>query len=100
GLVNLYSATRVAPGRLFQQQLAWYAVGTLAFLAVASIDYRVYERVAPFAYPLCLGLLVAVLVIGVNVKGSKRWLGLGFFSIQPSELAKLGTILLLAKLTS
>ena len=101
GLVNLYSASRGgAPKGLFQQQLAWYAAGTIAFVVAAAIDYRVYERIAQFIYPACLLLLVAVLLHASNVKGARRWLALGFFSLQPSELAKLGTILLLAKMTS
>jgi rod shape determining protein RodA len=100
GLVNLYSATRVAPHGLYQQQLAWYAIGAIVFVAAAAIDYRVYERFAPLLYALCLALLVAVLVHASNIKGSRRWLSFVFFSMQPSEIAKLGTIVLLAKLTA
>src|SRR5439155_617620 len=47
GLVNLYSATPVAPRGLYQQQLAWYAIGAVVFVGAAAIDYRVYERFAP-----------------------------------------------------
>ena len=101
GLVNLYSASRgAAPKGLFQQQLAWYAAGTIGFVVAAAIDYRYYERIAQFIYPACLLMLIAVLVHASNVKGARRWLSFGAFSIQPSEMAKLGTILLLAKLTS
>lgn len=100
GLTNLYSATMTAPKGLYQQQLTWYAVSALAFVLAAAVDYRVYERLAVFVYPICLVLLAAVLLRGVSIKGSKRWLSFGFFSIQPSEVAKLGTVLLLARLTS
>lgn len=100
GLVNLYSATRVAPRDLYGKQLAWYALGVVVFVVVAAVDYRKYERYAPAFYLLCLVLLVAVRLHSASIKGSHRWLGFGFFSMQPSELAKLGTILLLAKLTA
>lgn len=100
GLVNLYSATRVAPHGLYQQQLAWYAIGAVVFVAAAALDYRVYERFAPLIYGVCVVLLVAVLLHATHIKGSQRWLSLVFFSMQPSEPAKIGTIILLAKLTS
>jgi rod shape determining protein RodA len=100
GLVNLYSATRVAPKGLYQNQIMWLCVGSVLFVVVAAIDYRIYERVAPFVYAICLGLLVAVLVAGKGVKGSRRWFGFGSFGVQPSELMKIGLILMLAKLLS
>ncbi|HEX2571981.1 MAG TPA: rod shape-determining protein RodA [Polyangia bacterium] len=100
GLVNLYSATRVAPKGLYQNQIMWLCVGSVLFVVVAAIDYRIYERIAPIVYVLCLGLLVAVLVAGKGVKGSRRWFGFGSFGIQPSEVMKIGLILMLAKLLS
>lgn len=100
GLVNLYSATRVAPHGLYGQQLAWYGIGTLVFIAVAAVDYRVYERMAPVLYPMCLVLLVGVLLHSHHIKGASRWLNLGLFALQPSEPAKLGTLILLARLCS
>ena len=100
GLVNLYSATRVAPRGLYQQQLAWYAIGAVVFVGAAAIDYRVYERFAPLVFGACIVLLIAVKLHATNIKGSQRWLSLGFFSMQPSEPAKIGTIILLAKLTA
>jgi rod shape determining protein RodA len=100
GLINLYSATRVAPPGLYQQQIGFFIGGLGIFLSLAAIDYRRYERWASGVYGVCLVLLVAVLIGGKVVKGSSRWLGLGPVSIQPSELAKLGVIVALAKLFS
>jgi rod shape determining protein RodA len=97
-LLNLYSATRVAPKGLFSQQLLFYGLGTLLLIFGAALDYR---RLLRLAWPIYLGtsaLLVAVLVIGRTVNGSKRWLGLGVLGGQPSELMKLALILIYARL--
>jgi len=98
GLVNLYSATRVAPKGLYQNQLMWFAVGGVLFMVTAASDYRLFERLAYAIYGVGLVLLVAVLIGGKTVKGSSRWLGFGPFGIQPSELAKIAVIMGLAKL--
>lgn len=100
GLVNLYSATRVAPKGLYQNQLMWFAIGFVVFVVTAASDYRLFERLAYAIYGVGLVLLVAVLVGGKTVKGSSRWLGFGSFGIQPSELAKIAVIIALAKLFS
>lgn len=100
GLVNLYSATRVAPKGLYQNQLMWFSIGFLVFLVTAASDYRLFERMAFAIYGIGVVLLVAVLVGGKTVKGSSRWLGFGSFGIQPSELAKLAVMIALAKLFS
>ncbi|MFI5290206.1 MAG: FtsW/RodA/SpoVE family cell cycle protein, partial [Polyangia bacterium] len=100
GLVNLYSATRVAPHGLYTQQLVWYSAWLVVFTATAAVDYRAFERLAYALYGVGVVLLVAVLVGGKVVKGSSRWLSLGPVSIQPSELAKLAVIIALAKLFS
>jgi rod shape determining protein RodA len=100
GLTNLYSATRVAPHGLYSHQLMWVGVGFILFTVVATIDYRLYERYAYAIYGVVVVLLLAVLVGGKVVKGSSRWLSLGPIGIQPSELAKIGVIMVLAKVFS
>ncbi len=100
GLVNLYSATRVAPHGRYTQQLGWESAWLVVFTATAAVDYRAFERLAYALYGVGVVLLVAVLVGGKVVKGSSRWLSLGPVSIQPSELAKLAVIIALAKLFS
>ena len=100
GLVNLYSATRVAPKGLFVQQLWWYGIGSLLFVAAAAVDYRVIQRYAFAIYVSLLLLLLFVLVGGKTVNGSRRWLGFGSLGGQPSELMKIGLILALSRLFS
>jgi rod shape determining protein RodA len=99
GLLVVYSATSV-PGAhhgLWTKQLIW-AIGALgaAWLA-AAIPIRAYDSLAYPVYLISLLLLVAVLVMGTSAMGAKRWLDFGPLRFQPSEIAKLGTVLMLAR---
>ena len=100
GLVNLYSATQVAPKGLFGTQLFFYGVGVVLVVIAAAVDLRVLQRLAMPSYLLVLVMLVVVLVAGKVVNGSRRWLGIGSFGVQPSELMKLTLILAYARLFS
>jgi rod shape determining protein RodA len=71
------------------RQIAWFGIGLIALVVVASIDYRRLVRAAPLFYVVGLGALVAVFVIGRTVSGARRWLFVGPVSVQPSELFKL-----------
>jgi rod shape determining protein RodA len=75
--------------RLLMRQLAWLGIGTVGFLVLISIDYRVLARWAALAYLAGLGALGAVLVLGRTAQGARRWLSVGPFTVQPSELFKL-----------
>lgn len=101
GLLNLYSAvngTRHA-GK-FDQQLRWMFVGAIAFAAFTAIDYRSLLRVAWIGFGLALVALIIVDVVGSRAKGSERWISIGTLGGQPSELAKLAVIMVLARLVS
>lgn len=98
GLVNLWSATRVAPKGLYTQQLAWLAAGSVLFVAVALSDSRTFDRLAYVVYAVTIVVLVSVLIGGKLVNGSRRWIGIGPLGGQPSELAKVAVLLALAKL--
>ena len=103
GLVMLASASPVQSGSFLQdpfvKRQGLSVLLGLAALALASrVDYRQWKR---FALPIALFsmvLLVLVLVpgVGLNIKGSRRWLPLGPINMQPSELTKLALILLMA----
>ncbi len=100
GVINLYSATSVAKTQLqdvYIQQIYWLFVGGLVAAFVAAIDYRHYERLAYGFYLFGIVLLVLVFVLGRDIRGSSRWVSLGFFSFQPSEFMKLFLVVALAK---
>jgi rod shape determining protein RodA len=75
--------------RLLMRQLAWLGMGAVAVLVLISIDYRVLARWAYVAYIGGLGVLAFVLVMGRAAQGARRWLSVGPFTVQPSELFKL-----------
>jgi rod shape determining protein RodA len=100
GVLFIYSAKFQAYGLpvepLYQRQIVWCMIGMVVFVATTVLDYRWLGRHAGWIYLLGLGLLVLVLVVGTEVYGGRRWLLIGGLRLQPSELAKLTTLLLLA----
>ncbi|MEZ0329337.1 MAG: rod shape-determining protein RodA [Dissulfuribacterales bacterium] len=100
GITNLYSAS-VATNRPFaMKQAMWYTAGLVEITALVSLDYRKLQKGVYLLYALTLFSLLLVDIIGASAKGAQRWLNLGFFNFQPSELAKLTTIILVAHLFS
>jgi rod shape determining protein RodA len=101
GIVNLYSAgyNRTPEGinPVYLKQSYWFLVGLTILFLTLTIDYRYLERLAYPLYIISIILLLAVMVGGKTVSGSKRWLGAGFFTFQPSELVKIAIILVLAR---
>ena len=103
GLVILFSASSYN-GRVRFQDSAYYfkkqlfatALGLAVMYGVSRIDYRRLVAWAPAAYLLSMALSTAVLFVGQEINGSKRWLSLGPLSFQPSEFAKMAVILFLA----
>lgn len=101
GLVALYSAVTAGALEpdltLFKKQLVWYAAGIVVMIICFLFDYKQFERYAHIIYVASIGTLMAVLFFGKYVGGSRRWLLLGPFSLQPSEMAKVAVILILAR---
>ncbi len=101
GLVALYSAVHaggeVSQSAIFTKQLVWYGIGFSIMIMAFLFNYKSYERWAYLIYFGCIAMLVAVLFFGKYVGGSRRWLAVGPFSIQPSEMVKLAVIIVLAK---
>jgi rod shape determining protein RodA len=100
GLVVLSASTLAslqvgrAGGGVAVRQLAWFGVGLVALVVIASIDYRRLVRAAPLFYALGLATLVALFVVGRTVSGARRWIMVGPVSVQPSELFKLCFVLM------
>jgi cell division protein FtsW len=80
----------------FKRQLIGVGIGTVALLITSRVPYRVYRRLAVPAFFATVALLIAVLAAGPVIGGSQRWLPIGGFTFQPSELAKVAVVFLLA----
>ncbi len=102
GLMAVYSATNssAASVSLFYRQLSWSIVGSLVVAVMYFTDYRWIKDNAYFLYGAGIVLLLAVLVLGKKVAGNAGWFRFGMFSFQPSELAKMVTIIALARFLS
>ncbi len=97
GVWNLASASRNVQGSLWLSQLLWFAGGLAAVLLFALWDYRHLAWLAYPAYAVVILLLLAVAVHGRTIMGARRWLDVGPVHLQPSELAKLAVLLVLAR---
>ncbi len=84
----------------FIRQLLGVILGTVVLLVMSRVPYQVYQRYANYLFGGALALLFMVLLVGVEVGGSSRWLRFGSFGFEPSELAKFAVIVLMASLVA
>lgn len=91
GLMTIYSARAD-----WARQVLWVVLGIAAYSAATAFDYRRLRRWAPLLYAGMLLLLVAVHLVGRSALGARRWLSVGGFPLEPSELSKLLLVLVLA----
>ncbi len=103
GLIMVFSASSInayyeygnSYHYLFSQG-RWALIGFVAMMFFSRADYHVIVKRLPLVMAVTIVLLLLVLVAGNEVNGAKRWLGVGGFSIQPSELAKIVLIIYLS----
>jgi len=95
GLMVLYSASEQDAG-LVSKQLIRLGIAFTVMFAVAQISPDTLRYWSPWLFGIGLIMLIAVLLLGEVGKGAQRWLNLGFFTFQPSELMKLALPMLLA----
>jgi cell division protein FtsW len=107
GLVMVFSASGVMAENKFtnstyylQRQIIWMLLGFGVLLVGSLIDYGQWKRWVPMIVAGCVAGLLLVLAVGPQINGARRWLALGFFSIQPTEMAKLAVVLYLAAFLS
>ncbi len=79
-----------------KRQLVWLLLGGAVMYSASRINPTVYKKTTPFLYCATLVLLLLVLIIGFVGNGAKRWISIGPITIQPSEIAKLTLIMMLA----
>lgn len=105
GWLNIYAVvyTPDHPMSMFDlsyrsgQQLLWIGTSSLLIIAILVVDHKFYDTFAYLIYGAVILALIAVLFTAGDIKGSRSWIKLGTFSIQPAEFAKLATSLALAK---
>lgn len=95
GLIVLYSASGESE-RMLKRQLIFFTLAYGAMFAVAQVDLNLLRRWAPWFYAVGLVMLGLVYVVGVGAKGAQRWISLGFFRFQPSEILKIAVPMLVA----
>lgn len=109
GLIMVYSASAVWADYKFddtfffaKRQMLFAGVGILAMFFIMNVDYWTWRTWGKVIIIVCFVLLIMVLIPGVGVlrNGSRSWIGVGAFSIQPSEFMKLAMIAFLAKFLS
>jgi rod shape determining protein RodA len=97
GFAMLYSAANGNIDPWASRQMLRFAAGLGLMLLIALIDVRVWLRHAYLIYATALLLLIAVEVMGVAGMGARRWINLGLFQLQPSEVMKIALVLALAR---
>ena len=101
GIVMVSSSSIAVGDRYFndpywfiRRQIVWWVISFIVFIILSKINYRFYSKISIFLILISIGLLALVLIPGLSspVGGSRRWLNLFFFNIQPSEIAKIALI--------
>lgn len=101
GALVIYSTTSQTSGfSEVRNQIIYGSLGFFLLFLFAFIDYRALKSFTQILYVSMIGLLLYVLVLGRIAHGATRWINLGFFQLQPSEIAKFVIIVVLAKYLS
>ena len=108
GYVNIYASVPSSAdssafnfGSNYGKQLIYIVAGLILGLSILLLDAKFFSVFSPIVYGTTIFLLIVVLVVGRNVGGNQAWISLpGGFRLQPSEFAKFGTSLLLARYIS
>ncbi len=97
-VVAVYSSTQHEAGASYAiRQGIWVATGLAAMLVMSRVRMKTLSALAPLLYVAAVLMLALVLLIGRGPHGTKRWFDLGILRFQPSELAKIATILMISR---
>ena len=105
GWLNIYAAVydEGTTGSIFEfslnsgRQLVWIGASVIIIVFILTIDFKFYSTFAYFIYGAVFLVLISALVFGTEIAGSKSWIRIGNFGIQPSEFMKFATALAVAK---
>jgi rod shape determining protein RodA len=101
GILFIYSSGITSAGTSasteYIRQIIWASGGLALAIVLTLINYRRFYDISIYLYLGALGLLAFTCVFGRQVNGARAWLGIGSFGIQPSEFAKITTILFLSR---
>ncbi len=99
GLLMIFGTVHRAPmlQGAIDRQIMWFGVALCGLALSLVLDYRWLAKMAPVAWTVNLGLLIAVLVVGREINGAKSWFRIGPLSFQPAETMKIITVLMVAQ---
>lgn len=101
GIFSIYSSNFRKEGELwqiiYQKQILWVIIGLVCYLFFSNFNYRKFWDFTYFLYGFIISLLGLVFVLGAIRLGAQRWLNIGGFNLQPSELAKLIMVIFVAR---
>jgi len=98
GVVVIYSSSHYLPGDYFIKQMSWILVSIITLFVLLMIDYNFLISYTLFFYSICIFFLGGILFFGKMIAGTKSWIKMPFFQIQPSEIMKIAIILMLARI--
>ena len=97
GLLMIYSTSLESNLNLFKRQLVFAIIGLPIMFFLTFYDYKHLKKATGIIYLVTLLSLIFVLFVGENIRGSTRWINVGFFNLQPAEFAKLAMVIIMAK---
>ncbi|MBD1262301.1 rod shape-determining protein RodA [Maribacter polysiphoniae] len=107
GWINIYSSTFTDTdpsifnfASLHGKQLFFFGVSIVTIIIILALEANFFERFSSLFYVISMVLLLGLFVFGKTIAGATSWYNLGFFNLQPSEIAKVATALALAKYLS
>lgn len=107
GWLNIYSSTFTENNssifdfdQLYGKQLFFIGLSLVSIIVVLALEASFYERFSSILYIISMVLLLGLFVFGKTIAGATSWYNLGFFNLQPSEIAKVATALAMAKYLS
>jgi rod shape determining protein RodA len=101
GMLSIFSASYVGPHHplhpLVWRQMLWAGAGMAIMMAAVLFDYRALSAWAYPIYVVSLALLVGLTFVGHSTLGARRWINLGLFKLEPSEVVKIALVLVVVR---